>query len=104
MADDSKPRILARRAQFIAASLAGVAIAVSPTVARAADAAVDDAATDADADGAPPEPCLSIAREPEPEPCLCSIAPPDAAAITFGPAALAAAAVLAARRRKSRPD
>ena len=98
MGDDSKRKILARRAQFLAAS---VALTLSGT-AYAADASVDDAATDAeadaDADTAPPVPCLSIAREPEPQACLCSIAPPESTS-EWTPALLAAAGLVALRRR-----
>ena len=96
MGDDSKRKILARRAQFLAAS---VALTLSGTT-YAADASVDDAATDAeaDADTAPPEPCLSIAKEPEPQACLCSIAPPESTA-EWTPALLAAAGLIALRRR-----
>jgi len=101
MSDDAKRRILARRAQFIAAS---VALTVSGT-ALGADGSVDDGATDADIDAdagddtAPPEPCLSIAR-PEPQACLCALAAPDAPGQI--PSALIVVAGLAALRRRSR--
>ncbi len=99
MGDDASRKVLARRAQFIAAS---VALTLSGT-AFGADATVDDAATDADADAdsAPPQPCLSVAREPEPQACLCGIAPPEVAA-ELTPALLAAAGLLAVHRRSRR--
>lgn len=100
MGDDSRRRILARRAQFIAAS---VAMTVS-SAALAADATVEDSsAEDADADSAPPEPCLSIAKDPEAEPqtCLCAIAPPETPSDALTPALVAAAGLVALRRRRA---
>ena len=78
MADDAKKKILARRAQFVAAALAGLsAEACHKEAATKPDAAVERA----------PEPCLAVPfdyyqpadaakpPEPQPQPCL-KIAPP----------------------------
>lgn len=63
--DDAKAIVLARRAKFVAAAVAGVGIACGKT------------------ETTPPQPCLSVAYVPDaaPQPCLSPVAvPPDAAA------------------------
>lgn len=79
MSDDPKKIILARRARFIAAAIAGVGIACGK-------------------EKAPPEPCLSVAYIPPdggdettPMPCLTPAMPEDAAAALDASAADAGA-------------
>ena len=72
MADNPKSLILARRAKFVAAALAGVT-----GVATACGGSTDETGSSKN-----PEPCLGIACCPEndggtPEPCLAPL-PPDA--------------------------
>jgi hypothetical protein len=72
--DDSKRVILARRARFLAAAVAGVAVSAcggeSTTEPKPCLEPAFDASTDADAD-AEPGPCLSApAPDASPEPCL----------------------------------
>ena len=101
----SRDIILKRRARFVAASLAAAGLVVTSTV-RAEDGGEDASvdASDAADDAGPPQICLS-APKPEdpanPEACLCACAIPESD-LSMGPAAgaLAAAAVLAVRRRK----
>jgi len=64
-ADDDKKLILARRARFVAAALAGVSVACGKEPSQ------------------PPQPCLSVpvqrdadANEPPPQPCLSPMEPP----------------------------
>jgi hypothetical protein len=110
MSDETRRLILARRARFVAATLAGAALS-APTDARA-DSGIDAAAADADSDagdagdggdgGDTPIFVEAGVRDVFPEPCLCVMAPKatdsDVAAV---PAAfVAAAAIVAARRRK----
>lgn len=74
---DSQKAILARRARFVAAALAGLASdACGKSEAEKPPPTVDTAGPPA-----PPVPCLSVAPpqpEPPPRPCL-SAAPPDPA-------------------------
>lgn len=79
MSDDAKRAILARRARFLAAAIAGVGVAAcggeteGPSPQPCLEPAID--AGDAGDDGAP-EPCLGMpAPDAEPEPCLSAPAP-----------------------------
>jgi MYXO-CTERM domain-containing protein len=127
MSDETRRLILARRARFIAATLAGAAVSLAPATARGESgvaAGVDNPhdggdAGDDERDGsifveagtrdladADPGPCLSIAKPPdaEPEPCLCVMAPhpADDHGGTAGAALSAAVALVVARRRRAR--
>ncbi len=117
MADEQQRRIiLLRRARFIAAGLAGVAITAPAALVRAdGGAGIEDAGSDADADtdaGDDAEASAPIhvdagARDAgalaEPAPCLCAMPPAPVSEGGRAAAALgAAAALVAARRRKRR--
>jgi hypothetical protein len=98
--DESKRRILARRARFIAGTLAGLAISAgSPNDARARDR---DADADADAgdDASEPQVCLSIARPPAACDCIVGAAERDGDGASTTLALVAS--VLVARRRTRR--
>jgi MYXO-CTERM domain-containing protein len=106
MSDETRRILLARRARFVAATLAG-AVSLGATSARASDADAGDS-SDAGLDASdipppPPEfarPCLSPPY-PERSSCLCGIgAEHDEAPVA--PALAAAAALLAAGRRKKK--
>lgn len=69
MTDDAKRTILARRARFVAAALAGIGVACGKTEApqpclSTRPASTDAAAPPPDAE-APPEPCLSQRLPPK---------------------------------------
>ena len=101
--DDSRARILARRAKFVAAAVAGLGAASGcdqcGESTRAApclsvSVLVPDAGATIDDDAAPPRPCLEIMDAPldagRPHPCLSIIMPPAArdAGVTVQDAAL----------------
>jgi hypothetical protein len=66
--DDAKRAILARRARFIAAALAGVTATATAIEACGGETTGGDSRSDA----AAPRPCL----EPPPQPCLGALPPP----------------------------
>jgi hypothetical protein len=77
--DDPKRAILARRARFVAAAIAGVTVSAcggqttDPSPQPCLEPSID--AGDA-ADDSAPEPCLGMpAPDAEPEPCLSAPAP-----------------------------
>jgi hypothetical protein len=81
--DDAKRLILARRARFVAAALAGVAVACGGSEAEPEVCLSPLAPRDAggDAADAQPQPCLEptfdAGKDAEPQPCLSPL-PPDA--------------------------
>lgn len=85
---DARKIVLARRARFLAAAIAGVGVACSdpkhPPMPCLEPMADPDAGMDAG--GAEPQVCLSVA-EPEPQPCLQPLPPPDAGAPDSAPVA-----------------
>jgi len=80
--DDAKKKILARRAKFIAAAVAGISISCGKdrpepclSVTHIPDAASDDGGTPQPCLSPPPQPCLSVYNPPPdagppPRPCL----------------------------------
>lgn len=84
--DDAKRLILARRAKFVAAAIAGMAVAcggsADPEPCLSPVLQPRDAGPDADAD-TQPQPCLDVSapedagKDAEPQPCLSPL-PPDA--------------------------
>lgn len=88
--DDAKRLILARRAKFVAAAIAGIAVAcggseADPEPCLSPVLQPRDAGPDADANAnvdAQPQPCLDVlapdaSDDAEPQPCLSPL-PPDA--------------------------
>lgn len=96
--DEPRKRILARRAKFIAAAMAGLGTATacdrcggpgaSPGPCLSVSVVVPDAGATIEEDAAPPRPCLEIMDSPldagRPHPCLSIIMPQarDAGATT----------------------
>ena len=88
MSDDAKKLVLARRARFVAAAIAGIGVATAacdsaePSVCLSPLAPKDAGVTDADAKSdADPQPCLSplppdASDVAEPQVCLSPL-PPD---------------------------
>jgi hypothetical protein len=86
VSDDARDKILARRARFVAAAIAGIgALACTPEPETPPQACLSQPMPQTEADGGEPEPqvCLSVAPDPEPEdqpppqPCLSPMPPPD---------------------------
>jgi hypothetical protein len=76
-ADEDRAAILARRSRFVTAALAGLAGA-SLVAACSTDSMTGDAGSPGDASSeTSPQPCLSVAIDATPQPCLTPL-PPDA--------------------------
>jgi hypothetical protein len=78
--DDAKRLILARRARFVAAALAGVAVACGGATDEGdPQPCLSIRPTDGGIDSAKPQPCLepSVDEDAGPQPCLSPL-PPDA--------------------------
>lgn len=80
MSDDAKKILLARRARFVAAAIAGLSMGCGK---EAAPHPCLDVAPEQDgAPAQPPAPCLTVAPPqpppPEPQPCLSVYVPRDA--------------------------
>jgi serine/threonine-protein kinase len=85
VSDDARKKILARRAKFVAAAVAGIAVACGKEPAPQpclSATPVDDASVPPQPCLSPPQPCLSVYYPPEdaapPRPCLKPMAPSDA--------------------------
>lgn len=81
MSDDARKVILARRARFVAAALAGAALGSACAKDRAVEPAQCLSPPHQEDGGPPPIPCLSpppqVCLEPPPQVCLSPVPPPD---------------------------